>query len=72
MARAYDKKVKPNHCKQYDLVLKKIIPFIEDPRGQHKPNYESPYLVNKVLSGGGLILLKMDADLLLEPFILFM
>lgn len=54
-------------CKEGDLVLKKILPFKDDPLGNFKPNYEGPYLVSEVLSGGALFLSEMD-DVLLEPF----
>lgn len=48
-------------------MLKKVLPFKEDPHGKFKPNYEGPYLVTKVLSGRSLILSEMDGDVLPEP-----
>lgn len=67
VARAYDK-VKPRKCKESNLVLMKILPFKKDLRSTFKPNFEGPYLVNKVLSGGTLILLEMEGDVFPESF----
>lgn len=47
-------------------MLKKILLFKEDPCGKFRPNFESPYLVNKVLSSGVSILSRIDKDVLLE------
>lgn len=59
MARAFDKRVNRRRFNEGDLVLKKVLSFKEDWRGKFKPNYEGPYLVNKVLSGVSLILSEM-------------
>lgn len=52
--RAYDKKVKPRIFRKGDLVMKKIVPFKEDPLGKFWPNYEGPYVLTKVLSDSAL------------------
>ncbi|KAA3475394.1 RNA-directed DNA polymerase (Reverse transcriptase), Ribonuclease H [Gossypium australe] len=43
-----------------DLVLKKIFPMQKDFRRKWMPNWEGPYVVRKVFSGGALILAEMD------------
>lgn len=40
---------------------------MQDPRGKFTSNYEDPYVVKKVLSGGALILVNMDGDELGYP-----
>ena len=67
IARAYNKKVRPRHFKEGDLVLKKIFPFQEEAQGKFAPNWEGPYIIKKALSGGALILTEMDGDVFLEP-----
>nr|KYP76770.1 Pol polyprotein [Cajanus cajan] len=65
--RAFDKKVHPRDFQEGDLVLKKILPPQRDHRGKWTPNYEGPYVVKKVFSGGALILTNMDGEDLLNP-----
>ena len=67
MARAFNKKVRPRDFKEGDLVLRKVLPNIQDPRGKFTPNYEGPYVVKKVLTGGALILSHMDGPDLKDP-----
>ncbi|XP_058746121.1 uncharacterized protein LOC131618991 [Vicia villosa] len=62
MKRAFDKKIRPRHFQVGDLVLKKILPIHNDPRGKWTPNYEGPYVVKKVFSGGAMILSTMDGE----------
>ena len=50
-----------------DLVVKKIISIQKDRRGKWMPNYEGPYVVKKVFSGGALILTRMDGEELPLP-----
>lgn len=68
MASGYDKKVKLRRFNGGDLVLKKVLPFKEYSYDKFKPNYDGPYIVNKDLSSGALILSKMDEDVLHEQF----
>ena len=49
------------------MVLKKIFPFQEEVQGKFVPNWEGPYIVKKALSGGALILTKIDGDVFPEP-----
>ena len=67
MIRAFNKKVKPRHFKEGDLVLKKVLSNVKDPRGKFTPNYEGPYVVKRVLSGGALVLAEMDGPNLRDP-----
>ena len=60
MARAFNKKVQPRNFKEGDLVLRKMLPNVQDPRGKFTPNYEGPYVVKRVLMGGALNLSHMD------------
>ncbi|KAI4312398.1 hypothetical protein MLD38_037208 [Melastoma candidum] len=62
ISRAFNKKVKPIRYKPGDLVLKRILPNVKDPRGKFAPNYEGPFVVKHALSGGASILTKMDGE----------
>jgi len=67
MKKAFDKTVRPREFREGDLVVKKIISVQKDHRGKWMPNYEGPYVVNKVFSGGALILTRMDGKELPLP-----
>ena len=67
MIRAHDKKVWPKQFKEGDLVLKKILPNQQDPRGKWALNWQGPYVVKKAFSGGALILTEMDGNELSSP-----
>jgi hypothetical protein len=62
MKRAFDKRVRHQSYKPGDLVLKRIILPQGDPRGKWTPTYEGPFVVQKVFSGGGLMLATMDGE----------
>jgi transposase InsO family protein len=62
MKRAFDQKVRPRSYQIGDLVLKRILPPGTDNRGKWTPNYEGPYVVKKVFSGGALMLTTMDGE----------
>ncbi|KAI5427167.1 hypothetical protein KIW84_032549 [Lathyrus oleraceus] len=62
MKRAFDQKVRPRSYQIGDLVLKRILPPGADNRGKWTPNYEGPYVVKKVFSGGALMLTTMDGE----------
>jgi hypothetical protein len=62
MKRAFDKKVRPRVYHVGDMVLKRILPPGTDNRGKWTPNYEDPYVVKKVFSGGALMLTTMDGE----------
>jgi hypothetical protein len=62
MKKAFDQKVRPRSYQIGDLVLKRILPPGTDNRGKWTPNYEGPYVVKKVFSGGALMLTTMDGE----------
>jgi len=62
MARAFDKNVHLREFQPGDLVLKKVLPNQNDPRGKWSPTYEGPYVVKKAFSGGALILTHVDGE----------
>ncbi|KAI5408873.1 hypothetical protein KIW84_054631 [Lathyrus oleraceus] len=62
MKRAFDKKVRPWVYHVGDMVLKRILSPQNDRRGKWTPNYEGPFVVKKVFSGGALLLTTMDGE----------
>ncbi|XP_059313013.1 uncharacterized protein LOC132064135 [Lycium ferocissimum] len=44
------------------LVLKQIFPSQEEYKGKFAPNWQGPYMVRKVLSGGIVVLAEMDGQ----------
>nr|XP_009590560.1 uncharacterized protein K02A2.6-like [Nicotiana tomentosiformis] len=60
MANTFNGKVKPRQFTRGQLVLKKIFPHQEEAKGKFAPNWQGPYVVYQVLSGGALILAEMD------------
>ena len=62
MKKAFDGKVHPREFQESDLVIRKILPIQRDHRGKWTPNYEGLYVVKKALSGGALILTRMDGE----------
>ena len=67
MARAYNKKVKPRSFQIGDLVLKRILPIQDEAKGKFAPNWQGPFIVHKVLTGGALILAEMDGQVFPQP-----
>lgn len=67
MKKAFDKKVRIREFQQGELVLKKILPVHKDMRGKWMPNYDDPFVVKTVFSGGSLILTTMDGEELAHP-----
>ncbi|XP_049369418.1 uncharacterized protein LOC125834305 [Solanum verrucosum] len=62
MAREFNKKVRPRHFSPRQLVLKRIFPNQDEARGKFSPNWQGPYIVSRVLTGGALILAEMDGE----------
>ena len=60
MTKAFNKKVKPRQFTPGQLVLKKIFPHQGEAKGKFAPNWQGPYMVHRVLSGGAVILAEMD------------
>ncbi|XP_070005622.1 uncharacterized protein [Nicotiana sylvestris] len=67
MSRAFNKRVKPRQFIPGQLVLKKIIPHHEKAKGKFSPNWQGPYMVHRVLTGGALILAEMDGEVWPKP-----
>ncbi|XP_049406285.1 uncharacterized protein LOC125869934 [Solanum stenotomum] len=60
MIRAFNKKVRSRTFEEGQLVLKHIFPHQDEYKEKFSPNWQGPYMVRKVLSGGALILSEMD------------
>ncbi|KAI4312511.1 hypothetical protein MLD38_037318 [Melastoma candidum] len=67
VSRAFNKKIRQVTYEPGDLVLKQILPNVKDPRGKFAPNYDGPYVIKQAFSGGAIILMKMDGDVLPQP-----
>ncbi|XP_070008689.1 uncharacterized protein [Nicotiana sylvestris] len=67
MSKAFNKKVKPRQFTQRQLVLKKIFPHQDEAKGKLSPNWQGPYMVHRVLTGGALILAEMDGEVWPKP-----
>ncbi|XP_019257666.1 PREDICTED: uncharacterized protein LOC109235872 [Nicotiana attenuata] len=67
MARAFNKKVKSRQFKPGQLVLKRIFPHQNEGKGKFAPNWQGPYMVHRVLTGGALILAEMDGEVWPKP-----
>ncbi|XP_059292104.1 uncharacterized protein LOC132045542 [Lycium ferocissimum] len=62
MARAFNKLVRTRLFQICQLVLKRIFPHQDEYKGKFAPNRKGPYVVRKVLSGGAVVLVKMDGQ----------
>ncbi|XP_055824287.1 uncharacterized protein LOC129892752 [Solanum dulcamara] len=62
MFHAFNKRVRPRTFEVGQLVLKCIFPYQNEYKGKFAPNWQGPYMVRKVLSGGALILSEMDGQ----------
>ena len=60
MTRGFNERVRTYTFQLGDLTLKNVHSMTCQTRGKFAPNYEDPYVVNKVLPGGPLILNKED------------
>ncbi|RDY08455.1 hypothetical protein CR513_07299, partial [Mucuna pruriens] len=67
MKNTFDKRVRPQVFKEGDLVLKKRLPSVNDPRGKWAPNYEGPYVVKQAFVGGALVLANSERQELIHP-----
>ncbi|XP_060170538.1 uncharacterized protein LOC132601474 [Lycium barbarum] len=62
MSKAFNKRVRPRKFEPRQLVLKRIFPYQDEAKEKFAPNWQGPYVVNRVLSGGALILAEMDGN----------
>ncbi|XP_070047335.1 uncharacterized protein [Nicotiana tomentosiformis] len=67
MSRAFNKRVRPRQFTPGQLVLKQIFLHQDEAKGKFSPNWKGPYMVHKVLTGGALILAKMDGEIWPKP-----
>jgi hypothetical protein len=65
IARAFQKKVKPRELKMGDLVLR--AQHLAEAQGKFRPNWQGPFVVRKVLSGGAVLLQTMDGEEFSNP-----
>ncbi|XP_060202078.1 uncharacterized protein LOC132630519 [Lycium barbarum] len=62
MARSFNKRVRTRLFQIGQMVLKRIFPHQDEYKGKFAPNWQGPYVVRKVLSGGAVILAEMDGQ----------
>ena len=67
MTRAFHKRVRARNFEVGQLVLKRIFPHQDEYKGKFAPNWQGPYMVRKVLSGGALVLSEMDGAVWPKP-----
>ena len=67
MTRAFHKRVRARNFQVGQLVLKRIFPHQDEYKGKFAPNWQGPYMVRKVLSGGALVLSEMDGVVWPKP-----
>ncbi|XP_070007237.1 uncharacterized protein [Nicotiana sylvestris] len=67
MSRTFNKRVKQRQFAPGQLVLKKIFPHQDKAKGKFSPNWQGPYIVHMVLTGGALILAEMDGEVWPKP-----
>ena len=60
MARAYNKKVRPRHFEEGQLVLRRILPHHAETKGKFSPNWRGPFVVKRVLPNGALYLANIE------------
>nr|XP_004250805.1 uncharacterized protein LOC101255757 [Solanum lycopersicum] len=60
MTSAFHKRVRARNFEVGQLVLKRIFPYQDEYKRKFAPNWQGPYMVRKVLSGGALVLSEMD------------
>ena len=60
MTRAFHKRVRARNFEVGQLVFERNFPHQDEHKGKFAPNWQGPYMVHKVLSGGALILSEMD------------
>ena len=54
-------------CSKKETVLKRILSVQDEAKGKFAPNWQGPFIVNKILPGGALILTEMDEHVFPQP-----
>ncbi|XP_070025137.1 uncharacterized protein [Nicotiana sylvestris] len=67
MSRAFNKRVRPRQFALGQLVLKRIFPHQDEAKGKFSLNWQVPYMVHRVVTGGALILAEMDGEVWPKP-----
>ncbi|XP_069155643.1 uncharacterized protein [Solanum lycopersicum] len=67
MTRAFHKRVRARNFEVGQLVLKRIFPHQDEYKGKFTPNWQGPYMIRKVLSGGALVLLEINGVVWPKP-----
>ena len=67
MIRDFHNRVRARIFEIGQLVLKRVFPHQHEYKGKFAPNWQGPYMVRKVLSGGALVLSKMDVTVWPKP-----
>ncbi|XP_015060251.1 uncharacterized protein LOC107006135 [Solanum pennellii] len=67
MIRAFHKRVRARIFEIVQLVLKIIFHHQDEYKGKYAPNWQGTYMVRKVLSGGALVLSRMDGTAWPKP-----
>ncbi|XP_060182929.1 uncharacterized protein LOC132612868 [Lycium barbarum] len=62
MERAFNERVRTRLFPTGQMVLKRIFPHQDEYKGRFAPNWQGPYVVRKVLSGGAVVLVEMDGQ----------
>ena len=60
MARAYNKKVRPKHFEEGQLVLRRILPHHAKTKAKCSPNWRGPFVVKRVLPNSALYLADIE------------
>ncbi|XP_059285116.1 uncharacterized protein LOC132038468 [Lycium ferocissimum] len=60
MARDINKRVRTRLFQIGQMVLKRIFPHQDEYKGKFAPNWQGPFVVRKVLSGGAVVLVEID------------
>ena len=62
MARAFNKRVKPQNLKEGGVVLEELRAPVFDPRGKFKPNWAGSYDIKTIMTGGAVKLIDLDGE----------
>ncbi|PKI53624.1 hypothetical protein CRG98_025992 [Punica granatum] len=62
MARAFNKRVRPQEFSHGNLVLRKVLHISPNSKGKFAYKYDGPFIVKEVFDGGAIILNDMDGN----------
>ena len=64
MARAYNKKVRPKHFEEGQLVLRRILTHHALTKGKFSQNWKGPFVVKRVLPNGSLYIVDIEGKVI--------